>query len=132
MVLPIPKMHVSVGIVFKDEKILLVKRSKREGSLTWVFPGGKLEPGELSSAAVIREVWEETGVECRVVRLLGTRTYGGTGVIISYWKCIAVGGEAEIREPNNFTSVIWATPEEAESLITSVITHCVRKELGLA
>jgi 8-oxo-dGTP diphosphatase len=131
MVAPFPKMHVSVGIVFKDDKILLAKRSKRKGSLTWVFPGGKIEPGEMSSSAVVQEVLEETGVECRIVRLLGTRIHGETGVKISYWKCIAVGGEAQNMEPEKATAVLWATPKEAESLITSVITKCVRDELGL-
>ena len=43
---------------------LLLKRaiSRPQGG-TWGIPGGKLERGESPRAAVIREVWEEVGID---------------------------------------------------------------------
>lgn len=56
------------GAVFRDEKILLIRR--RDDGL-WALPGGLCEVGETLSQAVVRELWEEAGVHGQVVRLLG-------------------------------------------------------------
>ena len=55
------------GVVFDKtrSKILLVKR--RDVPI-WVLPGGGIDDGELSEAAAVREVKEETGLQCTVVR----------------------------------------------------------------
>lgn len=49
-------IHKAAGIIIKDRR-LLVERSK--GKDVFVAPGGKLEPGETSQQAVIRELKEE-------------------------------------------------------------------------
>jgi ADP-ribose pyrophosphatase YjhB (NUDIX family) len=58
------------AIVFDSQsRVLLVRHAY--GSEGWGFPGGapgRLEPLEETAK---REVWEETGVRCRVQRLLG-------------------------------------------------------------
>ncbi len=46
------------------------------------LPGGALEPGEPPAEAVIREVFEETGLAVRPVRLLGV--FGGAGFRVRY------------------------------------------------
>lgn len=124
-------LQIAVGIVRKKEFVLLVHRAKKEGNLSWVFPGGKLEPGEASDTAVIREIQEETGVLCEAARLLETKVHPDTGVIISYWLCNPVDGKAVNAEPEKANEVIWAAPEEAQRLITSSIAECVRLNLGL-
>lgn len=46
-----------------ETSILLLKRHPgRPQGNTWGVPGGKLEEGEDPRAAVIREVWEEVGI----------------------------------------------------------------------
>lgn len=47
-----------------EDKILMVRRhpQKFQGD-TWGIPGGKLDPGETARQAVIRECWEEVGLE---------------------------------------------------------------------
>lgn len=57
------------GIVRKDDKLLLVK-SKYEGSIYWIFPGGGLEPGESMEECVKREVKEETGININVKKMI--------------------------------------------------------------
>jgi ADP-ribose pyrophosphatase YjhB (NUDIX family) len=49
-------------------KILLTRRADNQ---RWCLPGGAVEPGETVSEACTREMWEETGLRVRVVRLLG-------------------------------------------------------------
>ncbi len=62
-----PKLDVR-GAVFRDDAILLVQ--EREGE-AWSLPGGWVDVGESPSAAVAREVVEESGFTAKPVRLLG-------------------------------------------------------------
>ncbi len=59
------------GIVFHKNSILLLKRS----SGLWVLPKGRVEKGESSKEAAIREVKEETGIEAKIVGEAGTIYY---------------------------------------------------------
>jgi len=55
--------RVAVGaVVFKDSKVLLVKRSKPPGKGLWAIPGGSVELGETLQQAAEREILEETGI----------------------------------------------------------------------
>lgn len=61
-----PKVDVRAA-VFQQGKVLLV-RERSDGA--WTLPGGWADPGEPPSAAIVREVQEESGYETRVLRLL--------------------------------------------------------------
>jgi 8-oxo-dGTP pyrophosphatase MutT (NUDIX family) len=59
------------GIVLSENKILLVK-NKKDGSSAdsepwWGYPKGHLEEGEKPSEAAVREVYEETGFEVKII-----------------------------------------------------------------
>lgn len=59
------------GVVINDEnKILMVLRNKSPEKECWSIPGGAVEFGEKLETAVIREIYEETGLECEVFDLL--------------------------------------------------------------
>jgi 8-oxo-dGTP diphosphatase len=53
-------------------RVLLVHRPRYDD---WSFPKGKLDPGETFEQAAIREVEEETGLKCRIIRELATMRY---------------------------------------------------------
>jgi len=58
--------RVAVGaIVFKDNKILLVRRGKPPADNLWAIPGGRVEIGETLQEAAEREILEETGIAIR-------------------------------------------------------------------
>lgn len=63
---PTPKTD-SRGVIFKDNKILLVKEIADGG---WTLPGGWCDVGLTPSENVIREVWEESGFEVITTKLL--------------------------------------------------------------
>lgn len=56
--------------VFRDGRVLLVQRGRGALAGLWSLPGGHIEPGETASAAAVREVREETGVEAELAGLL--------------------------------------------------------------
>ena len=53
----------------------LIGRIDRRGRLEWVLPKGHVEPGETPEQAAVREVREETGLDARVVSMLGPIEY---------------------------------------------------------
>jgi 8-oxo-dGTP diphosphatase len=58
---------LAVGcIVIRDGQVLLIQRGKRPSYGRWSIPGGAVEIGETLRDAIVREVFEETGIEIEV------------------------------------------------------------------
>jgi 8-oxo-dGTP diphosphatase len=61
----------------------------------WSYPKGKLEEGETFEDAAQREVLEETGLICRLLRFVGHTDYidrKGRPKVVAYWVMAAVAG----------------------------------------
>ena len=57
---------VAVGaVVFKENRVLLVKRDNPPGKGLWAIPGGRVRLGETLQGAAEREIKEETGIVIR-------------------------------------------------------------------
>ena len=90
-----PQLAVSAAI-FRDGKVLLVRRARSPGKGFYSLPGGRVEHGESLHQALAREVDEETGLRIEIVGLAGWRevlpggsSNGGHYVIMSFaarWK----------------------------------------------
>ena len=84
-----PQLAVS-GAIFRDDKILLVRRARSPGKGFYSLPGGRVEFGESLHDALRREVDEETGLRIEIVGLAGWRevlpgaTGGGHYLIMSF------------------------------------------------
>jgi len=65
-----PKLTVD-GAVLKDNKVLLIKRKNNPFKGKWALPGGFVEYGEKVEDAIIREVFEETGLKTRIKKIFG-------------------------------------------------------------
>ena len=63
---PIP---ATIGVVFKDGCVLLVRRANPPDAGQWGFPGGKVNWGETIEKAAVREILEETGVTAKAKRV---------------------------------------------------------------
>ena len=58
------------AIIFNaDRQAVLLTRRSDNGE--WCLPGGMIDPGETVSKACVREVFEETGLQVQVDRLVG-------------------------------------------------------------
>src|SRR3990167_9310260 len=76
------QITVFSAVVLKDNKVLLNLRKENElpeAHLKWEYPGGKVDFGETPQEAIVREVFEETGIRIKVDRLLPY-------VQTNYWK----------------------------------------------
>ena len=64
--------EIAVGaVVVRDDCLLVIRRGHGPGAGEWSVPGGRVEAGETLHEAVVRETWEETGLEVVVERFLG-------------------------------------------------------------
>ncbi len=53
-------------VLNKDRtKLLMIQEQNPLLPDVWKLPGGLVETGETIEEAVLREVWEETGVKCK-------------------------------------------------------------------
>ena len=59
------------GIILKNGKVLLEKRTVNPFSGYWALPGGHVEYGEKVEVAVKREIKEELGISVRIKELVG-------------------------------------------------------------
>jgi ADP-ribose pyrophosphatase YjhB (NUDIX family) len=84
-----PQLAVS-AVIFRDGKVLLVRRARSPGKGFYSLPGGRVEFGESLHTALMREVDEETGLRIDIVGLAGWREVlpeppgGGHYVILSF------------------------------------------------
>ena len=64
-------VNVVLGLVEKDDKILLIQRERGDFVGLWGIPGGKVEECEHIDEAVKREMLEEIGINIKKEKLLG-------------------------------------------------------------
>jgi diadenosine tetraphosphate (Ap4A) HIT family hydrolase/8-oxo-dGTP pyrophosphatase MutT (NUDIX family) len=105
------------AVILQGDRLLVARhRNHRTGRDYWWLPGGGLVPGETPEACVVREVWEETGLEVRLDRLLfETRDPRRTYLYERYltYLCtptggtLAVGSEGESEMVHSITGLEW-------------------------
>lgn len=106
------------------EKILLTRRADNG---QWCLPGGGMEPGETAVEACQREIWEETGLKVRVVRLIGI--YSSPHRLVEYadgkrvqivalhFEAEPVGGELRLSDETTDVGYFSLPEIEAKDLL---------------
>ena len=117
---PTEVVQAAGGLVVRRQggllEIVVVHRPLHQD---WSFPKGKLEPGETFELAALREVREETGMACRLLRFLGHTEYvdrKGRPKAVAYWVMAAEGG---FFTPNSEVDELrWLSIENATRLLS--------------
>src|ERR687894_90070 len=85
----------------------------------WSLPKGKLDAGESFADAALREVEEETGLRCTLVRELPAVEYEvrGRPKLVRYW-AMEVADETPFVPNDEVDQLRWVEPREALALLT--------------
>ncbi len=119
-----PYLAVSAAI-FRDGRVLIVRRARPPAHGLYTLPGGGVELGETLEEAAIREVREETALEIEPVALVGfrqaiARDAGGRverHFVILPFAARFLGGEISLNE--ELAEAHWRWPEEIAALKTT-------------
>jgi 8-oxo-dGTP pyrophosphatase MutT (NUDIX family) len=97
-------------------EVALVHRPKYDD---WTFPKGKCELGESERDAAFREVREEIGMRCRLMREIATARYvDGVGrpKTVRYWLMEPIDGS--FLATDEVDEMRWLGLSEAHALLT--------------
>ncbi len=132
-----PQLAVSAAI-FREGKVLVVRRARSPAKGFYSLPGGRVEFGETLHAALHREVAEETALKIEIAGLaawrevLPTTEGGGHFVILSfaaYWRA----GEPALNE--ELDDYQWLAPDALGELKTTPglldVLQSAQRVLGL-
>lgn len=109
-------IHVAVGLLKQDNQFLIAKRPMNKPySGYWEFPGGKVELGESSEAALYRELQEELGIEIKQANLWFSHqhTYPDKTVLLDLWLVKVYSGTPSALE---HAEIRWADVESINNL----------------
>ena len=110
---PHPQLAVS-GAIFRDGKVLLVRRSRSPGKGFYSFPGGRVEFGESLHTALHREVDEETGLRIEILELAGWREVLPTAEGGGHYLIMSFAARWTAREPvlnDEHDDFKWLAPD---------------------
>jgi ADP-ribose pyrophosphatase YjhB (NUDIX family) len=111
------------ALVVHDGKVLLLRESGlyEEGTARdcYVVPGGRVQPGEKYDEALLREVYEETGLRVKIIRPVAVSEWRPE-VKGEKWQIIGVFFEChpesnEVSLDKDHSSYLWINPKEYTS-----------------
>lgn len=113
-----------------DGEVLILKRHPKSyyGAEKWELPGGKVDKGEFFDEALIREVKEESGLDCKLdefCEAIGEEyPQKKTVQIIMYLKDI----EGEVAISDEHVDYKWASVDEIRDLeVTDALRELLEK-----
>jgi 8-oxo-dGTP diphosphatase len=107
-----PQLAVS-AVIFRDDRILLVRRARSPARGFYSLPGGRVEFGESLHAALHREVDEETALKIEIVGLAGWREVLPETAGSGHYLIISFGARWSSGEPvlnDELDDFKWLSP----------------------
>lgn len=129
---PVP----TVGVVcLRGDQVLLIKRGTPPRLGQWSLPGGRLEWGETTPVAALRELAEETGVQAELLGLVdvvdGLFTARETGQVTRHYVMIDYAARWVAGEPvagDDAAEARFVSLDEALAMVEWDVTRQVIKE----
>jgi len=100
----------------------MVKVQNLEGDQIWTFPKGHIEKGEKAPQAALREVEEETGYRCEIVRPFERVQYyfrrdGQLTRKTVAWFLMAPVKKTGTHDPEEILETEWVLMDEAQKRV---------------
>ncbi|GAA4739955.1 (deoxy)nucleoside triphosphate pyrophosphohydrolase [Amnibacterium soli] len=114
--------RIVTGALVRGDRVLLGHRTpaRQHSPDRWALPGGHVEAGEQPSAALVRELREELGVDALVagppVLRLERRPGSDDGMVMDVWPVTYWRGEPTNLAPEEHDRLRWVTADELASL----------------
>ena len=115
-------IEVVAAIIIKDGEVFATQRGYGEWQGWWEFPGGKIEPGETTQEALVREIREELDADISVGALLETVEwdYPTFHLTMHCYLCTLLSDSINLNEhqaaawltPQTLTTVKWLPADE--------------------
>lgn len=128
--------RVAVGaVIFKDGRVLLVRRGRSPARSQWAIPGGSVELGETLQEAAEREIHEETGIRIRAgepVFVFDVVERDASGRIRFHYVIVDLEGrflEGEPRPGDDAVAVRWVGARELDRLPVNRTTRKLLKKV---
>lgn len=107
--------EVVAALIRSEDKILICQRpAGKSRGLSWEFVGGKVEPGETHSQALVRECREELAIELAVgpIYMEVTHTYPDLTIHLTLFEACIASGTPQMLEHND---IRWVTSDELDA-----------------
>ena len=107
------------GVIFRDGKVLLVRRARSPGKGFYSLPGGRVEFGETLHTALHREIDEETGLKVEILGLAGWREVLPATAGAGHYLIMSFAARWAAREPvlnDELDDYRWIAPDALASL----------------
>lgn len=106
--------EVVAALIWQGERFLICQRPPHKArGLLWEFVGGKIEPGETGSEALIRECREELGITVSPgeVYMQLVHEYPDLTIRLTLYNAVIASGTPQLLE---HCDLRWITPAEIE------------------
>ncbi|MBQ9691273.1 MAG: (deoxy)nucleoside triphosphate pyrophosphohydrolase [Eggerthellaceae bacterium] len=109
------RIEIAVAVCEQNGAILATQRGYGDYKGWWEFPGGKLEAGETSSEALIREMHEELHADIEIRAYLGRSeyTYPQFHVVMHAYLCTLLTQKLTLTAHSD---VRWLALEDLDSV----------------
>ncbi len=108
------------GVVIQNNQVLILRKFRGD----WVLPKGRSENNETLEDTALREVSEESGIDCEIIKYIGFvkynyRNYQGVDIqkTVHYYKMKEKEGALKHQKEEGFCEAVFTPWKKAVSLL---------------